>query len=167
MTKAKRVHSTPRKTAPKIKPKLSAVSRIDKSGFDLVPTRKMTGKRATIKDCAKVNFKPWRRTADMQPTELMPSAEVVNANGVNCRARLRCDAEDARPADRYAWQPGPCAHRQVNGRALETAEWLKATAYMVEMAYLRVLVSAAAAQEKGVKFKGVHYEAARRVTASR
>jgi hypothetical protein len=85
MTKAKRVHSTPRKTAPKIKPKLSAVSRIDKSGFDLVPTRKMTGKRATIKDCAKINFKPWRRTAEMQPTELMPSAEVVNANGVNCR----------------------------------------------------------------------------------
>src|ERR1700722_17556702 len=77
----------------------------------------MTGKRATIKDCAKINFKPWRRTADMQPTELMPSAEVVNANGVNCRARLRCDAEDARPADRCAWQPGPCAHRQVNGRA--------------------------------------------------
>jgi hypothetical protein len=61
---------------------------------------------------------------------------------------------------------GNLDHAHMAG-LLETAEWLKATAYMVEMAYLRVLVSAAAAQEKGVKFKGVHYEAARRVTASR
>jgi hypothetical protein len=46
MTKAKRVHSTPRRTASKTKPK-SAVSSVEKSGFDLVPAKKFRGKRAT------------------------------------------------------------------------------------------------------------------------
>src|SRR5947207_2713267 len=37
MAQAKRVHSTPRRTAPKIKPKTSAVLRVKKIGLDLVP----------------------------------------------------------------------------------------------------------------------------------
>jgi hypothetical protein len=37
MAKAKRVHSTPRRTASKTKPK-SAITRVLKSGYDLVPT---------------------------------------------------------------------------------------------------------------------------------
>jgi hypothetical protein len=43
----------------------------------------------------------------------------------------------------------------------QTAEWLKATAHMVEAAYVRVLASAAAAATQGVKFKGVDYKPVR------
>ena len=46
MAKADRVHSTPRRTASKIKPKKSAVSLVEMSGLDLVPTRKSRGKPA-------------------------------------------------------------------------------------------------------------------------
>jgi hypothetical protein len=60
MAKAKSVHSTRRPTASKI----SAVSRVPKSGFDLVPTRKRRGKAAKFRDFAKIDWKPWRRTRD-------------------------------------------------------------------------------------------------------
>jgi hypothetical protein len=45
----------------------------------------------------------------------------------------------------------------------DTAERLKGIAYMVEMTYLRILASSAAAYEQGVKFKGVDYEPVRKV----
>jgi hypothetical protein len=51
---------------------------------------------------------------------------------------------------------------QMMGHFLGTAEWLKATAHMVEMAYLRVLASAAAADPKGIKFEGVDDKPAHR-----
>jgi hypothetical protein len=44
MAKADSVHSTPRRTASKIKAKLSATSKVKKSGLDLVPTRTSRGK---------------------------------------------------------------------------------------------------------------------------
>jgi hypothetical protein len=51
---------------------------------------------------------------------------------------------------------------EIMGHLAETEEWLKATAYMVNAAYLRVLASAAAALTQGIKFKGVDYKPARR-----
>jgi hypothetical protein len=47
------------------------------------------------------------------------------------------------------------------GHLFRTAEWLKAMAHMVELAYARVLTSAAAANAQGIKFKGVDYKPAR------
>jgi hypothetical protein len=41
------------------------------------------------------------------------------------------------------------------GNLAETQQWLSATEHMVACAYLRVLASAQAAHEKGIKFKGV------------
>jgi hypothetical protein len=162
MTKADSVLSTPRRTASKIQAKPSAVSRVQKSGFDLVPSRKRRGKSAKLRDFAKIDWKPWRRTPDMRPTELMPSRETTDHIGVGCRVAygimLRTRAQ-------LVAVHGEVEHEHVDeimGHLAETEEWLKATAHMVEVAYLRVLASAAAAHTQGIKFKGVDYKPARR-----
>ncbi len=166
MTQADSVHSTPRKTAPKIKPKSSAVSRVQKSGFDLVPSRKRRGKSAKLRDFAKIDWKPWRRTLDMKPTELMPSREMTDHIGIGCRVAygvmLRTRAQ-------LIAMHAKIDHARVDemmGHLAETEEWLKATAKMVEMAYARVLASAAAAHTKGIKFKGVDYESSHIISPS-
>jgi hypothetical protein len=148
------VHSTPRRTTSKTKPKLSAVSSVPKSGFDLVPTRKSRGKAATIEDFAKVVWKPWRRTPGMRPTELMPSSKTIDHIGIGCRLAysimLRTRAQ-------LVAMHANLDHEKVDelmGHLAEAEEWLKATARMVEMAYLRVLASAAAAHVQGIKFNG-------------
>jgi hypothetical protein len=162
MTKAKRVRGTPRQTAAKIKAKPSAVSRVQKSGFDLVPTRKRRGKAATMRDVAKIDWKPWRRTPGMRPTELMPSRETTDEIGVGCRFAYGVMLMTRK---RLIDMHGSVDHGHVDqmmASLFGTAEWLKATAQMVEMAYLRVLASAAAAHTQGIKFKGVDYKPARR-----
>src|SRR5258708_3762081 len=85
MAKATTRVNTQRRTASKIKPKPTAVSRLPKSGFDLVPTRKRRGKSAKLRDFAKIDWKPWRRSRDMRPTELKPSREMTDHIGVDCR----------------------------------------------------------------------------------
>jgi hypothetical protein len=165
MTQAKRVHSTPRRTASKIKPKRSAVSRVLKSGFELVPVRKRSGKPAPIRAFAKVDWRPWRRTADMRPTELIPSGEQMDVTGVSCRIAYGLMLMER---DKLIAMHGTTDHGHVDqmmAGLFETAEWLKATAHMVEAAYLRVLASAAAAYAQGVKFKGVDDKPARRKVA--
>src|ERR1700688_4477963 len=84
MAKANRVHSTPRRTASKTKPK-SAITRVVKSGLDLVPSQKFRGKRATMSDYAKIDFKPWKREPGMGKTELFPSDEALTSLGVSSR----------------------------------------------------------------------------------
>jgi hypothetical protein len=158
MAKAKSVHSTRRPTAPKI----SAVSRVPKSGFDLVPTRKRRGKAAKFRDFAKIDWKPWRRTRDMKPIELKPSREITDHIGVGCRL---ASGVMLRTRGRLVAIHGEIEHEHVDqmmAHLCETAEWLKATTHMVEAAYVRVLASAAAAHTQGVKFKGVDYKPARR-----
>jgi hypothetical protein len=160
MAKATRVHSTPRRTASKARPK-SAVSRVPKSGFDLVPTRKTRVTPATISGIAKIDWKPWKRLPDMRPTELMPSCETTDNIGVGCRLAYGVMLMTRK---RLIDMHGSVDHEHVDQMMAElcgTAEWLKATAYMVEVAYLRVLASSAAAYKQGVKFKGVDYKPAR------
>ena len=158
MTQADSVLSTPRRTASKN----SAVSRVPKSGFDLVPTKKRRGKSAKLRDFAKIDWKPWRRAPNMRPTELMPSRETTDEIGVGCRV-----AYGVMPMTRKRLidMHGSVDHGHVDqmmANLAGTAEWLKATARMVETAYLRVLASAAAAHTQGIKFKGVGYKPARR-----
>jgi hypothetical protein len=161
MIQANRVHSTPRRTAPKIKRKGSAVSRVPKSGFDLVVSKKRRDKSAKLRDFAKIDWKPWRRTAGMRPTELIPSPETTNEIGLGCRVAY---GVMLRTRKQLIAMHGNMVHEHVDemmAHLLGTAEWLKATARMVEMASLRVLASAAAAHIQGIKFKGVDKKPAR------
>jgi len=158
MTQADSVHSTQRRTASKN----SAVSRVRKSGFDLVPTKKRRGKSAKLRDFAKIDWKPWRRTPGMRPTELMPSPKTTDHIGVGCRLAYGVMLMTRK---RLIDMHGSVDHGHVDqmmGHLAEAEEWLKATARMVEMAYLRVLASAAAAHTQGIKFKGVDYKPVRR-----
>jgi hypothetical protein len=150
MAKATRVHSTPRRTASKI----SAVSRVQKSGFDLVPSRKRRGKSAKLRDFAKIDWKPWRRTPGMRPTELMPSPKMTDHIGVGCRLAYGVMLMTRK---RLIDMHGNVDHGHVDQmmtHLVETEEWLKATARMVEMAYPRVLASAAAAHTSGHQVQG-------------
>jgi hypothetical protein len=162
MTQADSVLSTPRRTAPKTKRKVSAVSKVKKSGFDVVPSRKRRGKPAKLSDFAKIDWKPWRRTSDMRPTELMPSSEQTDNIGIGCRVAyglmLRTRAQ-------LIAMHGTTDHGHIDqmmAHLCDTAEWLKATAQMVEIAYQRVLASASAARIRRRPFKGVNDKPARR-----
>jgi hypothetical protein len=151
MAKAKSVRSTRRPTASKIKPQSSAVSSVQKSGFDLVLSGKRRGRPAKLRDYAKIKWKPWRRTPDMKPDELLPSREMTDRIGVVCRlaygvmlrTRQQLIATHSNAENEHI--------DQMMAHLAETGEWLKGMAYMVEAAYLRVLASAAAAHIKGVE----------------
>jgi uncharacterized protein YunC (DUF1805 family) len=160
MAKAKRVHSTPRITASKIKPKKSAVSKVKKSGFDLVPTRKSRSKPATLRDYAKIDFKPWTRGPGMRKGELIPAPEVMANHGVTCRMAYAVMLMTRK--DLIAMH-GKLDHEKVDqmmGGFAETLEALKSIAHMVEAAYVRVVATASAAHlQNGIK--GVDYKPAR------
>jgi hypothetical protein len=160
MAKATRVHSTPRRTASKARLK-SAVSKVLKSGLDLVPTRKPRGKPATMSGLAKLDFKPWKREPDMREGELAPSNEFITSLGTSGRMAY---AIMLLTREHLIALHGKVDHGDVDkmmADLTDTAERLKEIAHMVEVAHLRVLASLAAAYKRGVKFKGVDYEPAR------
>ena len=162
MTQADRVHSTPRRTASKIKPKKSAISLVEMSGLDLVPTRKRHGKPATMRDYATIDFSPWTREPGMKKNELLPSDETVNRLAVSCRIAY---ATMLKSREDLIAMHGKANHELVDelmADLADTAERLKELAEMVEGAYARVLASAAAAHTQGIKFKGVNDKPARR-----
>lgn len=135
----------------------SAVFKVKKSGFDLVRSKPHRGckKPASMAQLGKIQWKPWRRTADMEPTELIPSDEQMCNSGVGCRMAY---ALMLMPRKKLIAMHGNVDHAHVDQLMVglaETAEWLKAMAYMIDTAYLRVLASAAAAHKQGTKFKGV------------
>jgi hypothetical protein len=161
MAKANSVHSTPRRTASKTKPK-SAITRVVKSGLDLVPKKKFRGKRATMSDYAKVDFKPWKRGPHMKEDELFPSNEKMAELGVTCRMAYGVMLRTREQLIEAHGKLHLAAIEQMMSRLPEAAETLKAIAHMVEIADLRFLASAAAAVKQGVKFKGVDDKPARR-----
>jgi hypothetical protein len=161
MTTAKRVRGTPRRTASKIKAKPSAVSQVQKCGLDLVPTRKSRGKLATMRDYAKIDFKPWKREPGMREGEMIPSHEVISNHGVTCRIAY---GFMLMTRDKMIDMHSTLDHDMVDGimgNLAATGEFLKANAQMVEIAYQRVLASASAARIRRRPFKGVNDKPAR------
>ncbi len=93
---------------------------------------------------------------------MKPSRETTDHIGVDCRLAYGVMLRTRR---QLVAMHGAIDHAHVDemmGHLFRTAEWLKATAYMVEMAYARVLASAAAAHTQGIQFKGVDVKPARR-----
>ena len=162
MAKATRVHSTPRRSASKIKPKKSAVSLVEISGLDLVPTRKRRGKPATMRDYATIDFKPWPQAPGKGPTEFIPSEDAWKFHGITCRtAHAIC----LKTREDLIAMHGKAEHETVDAMMagfLETGEALKELVQMCDAAYARVLASAAAAHKAGVKFKFADGKPARR-----
>jgi hypothetical protein len=145
MPKTTGKHSTPRRGSSKTKLKVSAVSRVIKSGFDLVPTRKSTGKRASISDYANMDFKPWKREPGMRKNELFPSLELIDRHAVACRAAY---ASMLMSRDEMIASVRRTDQEQLDtimAIFAEASEFLKTNAFMVESAYMRMLASAAAA----------------------
>jgi hypothetical protein len=161
MTTANRVLSTPRRTGSKTKRKVSAVTHVKKSGFDLVPARKSRGKPATMRDYAKIDFKPWTRDPGMREGEMFPSHEEISNHGVTCRIAYGLMLMTR---DKMIDMHSTLDHDMVDeimGNLAATGEFLKANAQMVEIAYQRVLASASAARIRRRPFKGVNDKPAR------
>ena len=155
MAKADSVHSTPRRSASKIKPKKSAVSLVGMSGLDLVRTRKSRSKPATMREYATIDFSPWTRRPGAKQDEIFPSDETVKRLAISCR--IACATMFKSREDLIAMHgKADLGHvDKLMAELADTAERLKELAQMVEGAYARVLSSAAAAYQQGVKFKGV------------
>jgi hypothetical protein len=162
MTTAKRVRGTPRRTAAKTKRKPSAVTRVKKCGLELVPTRKTRGKLGTMRDYAKIDFKPWTRDPGLKKGEMIPSHEAISDHGVTCRIAYGLMLMTR---DKMIDMHSTVDHKHMDvlmGNLANTGEFLKATAQMVETAYVRVLASASAARVRRRPFKGVNDKPARR-----
>lgn len=134
----------------------SAVSQVERMGYDLVPHRKARGKKATFNDYAKVTWEPWTREPDMKPGELLPKNETLLSCGPEARMAY---AVMLMTRDDLIAMHGKVDHDHVDKMVAsfaETAETLKAIVLMLDTAYMRVLASAAAAHKRGIKFPGVH-----------
>jgi hypothetical protein len=108
----------------------------------------------TLEDYAAIDWKPWTRDPSLGPTGLYPPREATDRHGVNCRLAY---ALMLRSRDELIASHGELEHELVDklmANLLETGEWLKAMAEMVESAYARLLASTSAAHLQGVKFKG-------------
>ena len=144
MPKAAKKNSTPRRTASKIKPKKSAISLVEMSGLDLVPTRKRHGKPATMRDYATIDFKPWAQVTGKGPNEFIPTVDEWKFYGINCRmAHAICLKTREDLIEMY----GKAEYETVDALMagiLQTGEALKELVQMCEAAYARGLASAAA-----------------------
>jgi hypothetical protein len=126
----------------------------DSSGLELVPRKKRRGRLATARDVAKLDWKPWKRSSDMSPTELIPSRKVMDALGLTARIaysimlRSRADLIEMHKTIEHE------AVDELMGNLAEASEELKGLASMVETAYMRVLASAARHAVNGGKFAG-------------
>lgn len=135
--------------------KRSAVSRVKKSGFDLVPTReaKGKGKLASERDLAKLKWEPW--VAEEEGV-LQPSDAAIAGLTVPLRFAY---ATMLKTKEELIAMHGKAEHDHVDklmANWAETAEWLKSLVRMLDLAYLRTMAAAAAHNQAGGKFPGVH-----------
>jgi hypothetical protein len=122
------------------------------SGFELVAKRPRKGKLATEADIAKLDWKPWKQPRD---GKLIPSDLDFARCGVPARMAF---AVMLRTRDDLIGSHSKVEHTIVDkmmANFAETAEWLKSIVAMIDLAYMRVLASAAAYNARGGKFKGV------------
>lgn len=134
----------------------SAVAAVKQSGLELVPKSRSRGKRASLRDFAKFDFKPWTRDEGMGPTELIPKDQQLADCGVACRMAY---AIMLMPRDELIAMHGKADHNDVDkmmGGMMASAEWMKGVVRMLDLAYVRMLASASAHNVKGGKFPGVH-----------
>jgi hypothetical protein len=135
--------------------RVSAISSIKRSGFELVQKRKSSGKRATMSDYAKINFEPWVRDPDMHPNALIPADDVLTNCGVPARlayaTMLQTKEHLAGMFDKIEIE---CIDNMIASYA-EAAETLKAITFILEAAYTRVLVAGAYHQIRESRAQGL------------
>jgi hypothetical protein len=125
----------------------SAISQVERSGLKLVPAKKSRGKRATMHDYATMDFEP---LAGPPLTDFVPPWDLF---GLNCRiAYGMC----LKTRGELMAMHGTTEHESIDAALaglLQTGEDLKHLVQTCEMAYARILASAAAADKAGIKFK--------------
>jgi hypothetical protein len=133
---------------------VSAISKIQRSGFELVKRRKTRGKLATMRDYAKADFKPLKPDKDMKPGELIPADKILLGCGVPARMAyaILLKTKDAVIA-MYDRADIKIIDTLMVSMA-EAAETLKVTVHVLDTAYLRVLAAAAAREVAKDKARG-------------
>jgi hypothetical protein len=118
----------------------STEKRLVESGFKLVPKDKVGRRLVTMRELARVDFKP----LGGKPGQVKPSDRDLANCGVPCRMAsmlVRLSREEMLELQRK-WK------KEEVGEAIEalidTAEWLKCGVYVLEAAYKRLIVTAAA-----------------------
>jgi hypothetical protein len=133
------------------KQKLSAISKVQMSGLELVRKRKARQRLATVRDIAKLDWEPWEKAET-----LGSSAKTMDYLGFYCRVSV---AIMTRTKAELMKSHSEVEHKGIDkmmAGLMDTAEVFKSLASVAEAAYLRVLASASAHHLSGGKFKGVH-----------
>src|SRR5258707_12933343 len=158
MTKATRVHSTPRTNTPKIvkfpktkRPlpadRTSAVASIQKSGLRLVDNDDMPmDKPATHEQCSAMEFEPW--AGKSEGTEGLTGDNWMRhrVSVIFAHAAMFMSKRDLINLHRDV---DPDQVDELMASIFETAEWLKVVASMMEGAQARLIASACAAIDEG------------------
>jgi hypothetical protein len=158
MTQADSVLSTPRKTASKIiefpkkpiKPakRKSALVGIKRSGLELVPSKKTPkDKCATHDQLAAMEFEPW--AGKSEGTKSLTGENWMNhrVSVIFAHATMFMSKRDLINLHRDV---DPDHVDQLMANIFETAEWLKAVAFMMEGAQARLIASGCTAVDEGV-----------------
>jgi hypothetical protein len=128
--------------------KKSAVTKAYNSGLELVAKRRLRGRRATFRDFAKVDWKPWS-----QKKIPLPSDETVSRLGLYCRIASQIMTRSKAELIESHKKVDHESMDTLMGGLLDTCEKLKALARLVDAAYVRLLTSASAHFMAGGKFK--------------
>jgi hypothetical protein len=157
MTKADSVRGTPRKTAskivsfPKSKRQLpadrpSAIASVERCGLRLV-AGKSKGKPATHEQLAAMEFEPW--AGKSEGTEALTGENWIERriSVIFAHATMFMSKRDLINLHRDV---DPDHVDQLMANILQTAEWLRAVAFMMEGAQARLIASACTAVDEGV-----------------
>ena len=125
---------------------VSAISKVERIGYELVKTRKRAAKPATMRDYAKIDFEPWKDERRKPGEKFPPTPETLDNCGVSARlayvTMLRTKDELIGMFDEL---PIEVIDEMMTGFQV-TAEQLKAVVLTIDIAYARLLVAASAAE---------------------
>jgi hypothetical protein len=145
--------STTRKDEAMLKDVNSAVKSVRCSGLELVPRRKRTGKLATERDFAKLDWKPWKHPPDLSPSELLPSHETMETVSITARIAYSIMLKSREELIEMHKAIEHEVMDELMGKLAQATEDFKALASICDQAYAHILAAGSRHAVSGGKFK--------------
>jgi hypothetical protein len=134
----------------------SAVSRVKRSGLDLIPTPTKKKEVATAGFLANVDFEPWPKSDP--PDKPGPSAKYMHGLGISARfAAATVQRTKKELIEMHQTIDGESLD-ELMANMLDASEQFKLLAHVAEVACQRLLIASCANLAAGGPFKGVTSE---------
>jgi hypothetical protein len=115
-------------------------------------SKKLTGKLATMRDYAAIDWKPWKRTEGMRPTELCPSAQTMATLGISARVAFGIMLKTREELIDMHKNLEHATVNEIMERLMEAESYAKDITAMIRSATARILAAGCKHQLTGGKF---------------